>query len=144
MEKKNSLNLRLKRTEREAGFTVGFLYLGNKFVGHTLEPQWRDLHHEPKIRGDTAIPEGTYRVRLQFSPRFRCPMPYLQDVEGFDGIMIRSGDFVSESEGSILVGESFNRNMLKYSTDVFGNLYIRLFAADRAGKAMHITIKQNF
>ncbi|WP_300879802.1 DUF5675 family protein, partial [uncultured Alistipes sp.] len=40
----------------------------------------------------TAIPAGTYKVTMQYSPRFRRVLPYLHDVLHFLGILIHSGN----------------------------------------------------
>ena len=73
----------------------------------TLEPTWRNLKGvelKPeeenarfsresgkvarKIPGHTAIPEGSYRVLITKSPRFKKWLPYVQGVPGFEGIRI--------------------------------------------------------
>ena len=75
----------------------------------TLEPTWRNLKGvelQPgevnarfsresgkvarKIPGRTAIPEGSYRVLITKSPRFKKWLPYVQGVPGFEGIRIHA------------------------------------------------------
>ena len=58
------MKLTLIRTGRLEGYTTGVLYVDRLMFCHTLEPQWRNLAIEKKVRGKTAIPEGTYRIRL--------------------------------------------------------------------------------
>lgn len=41
-----------------------------------------------KIFGKTAIPTGTYKVQLTYSPRFKRVLPLLIGVKGFEGIRI--------------------------------------------------------
>lgn len=136
-----NLKLTLTRTGKQEGFTTGVLHAGTEFLAHTLEPQRRDLQREAKVKGCTAVPEGTYQVRLQVSPRFKRLMPYLQDVPGFEGVMLHYGNRVSDSAGCILVGERAGHDTLKNSRITFERLYERLFEAHRTGKAIAITIQ---
>lgn len=59
--------LTLTRTSRGVGYTTGILHEEGKILCYTLEPQWRNLKHEKKVMGLTAIPEGKYRFGSQLS-----------------------------------------------------------------------------
>ena len=133
--------LTLTRTSRQEGFTTGALYEGDELLGHTLEPQWRDLKTEKKVDGKTAIPEGTYEIRLFMSPRFGRLMPYLMDVPGFTGILIHCGNTVTDTKGCILVGMRGVNGTLRMSRATFKKLYERLFAAYEHGEKIMLTIK---
>lgn len=134
------MKLTLQRTGKQKEFTTGVLFVGNEMIGHTLEPPWRDLEREPKVAGRTCIPEGTYRITLRASPRFKRTMPYLESVPHFTGIMIHCGNRVSDTAGCILTGERATPGTLKNSRTVFGKLYARLEAAQKAGEEIEITI----
>ncbi len=98
--------LRLKRTELNSQYTVGKLYYNDVYICDTLEDTYRDLSKEQKVYGKTAIPEGEYKIRLNYSPKFKRTMPYLLDVPHFTYIMIHWGNTVKDTAGCILVGEN--------------------------------------
>ena len=66
-----------------------------------------------KVYGKTAIPKGTYRVQLRVSPSlkdryyarpFGGKFPYLQNVPGFDGVMLHPGNGPEDVKGCICPG----------------------------------------
>jgi len=98
-------------------YTIGRLFIAFSFFCNTLEDTVRKLKdlnndgdfddpEEGKIYGDTAIPEGNYRITLEYSPTFKRVLPYLHDVPGFSGVMIHSGNSQADTKGCILVGEN--------------------------------------
>lgn len=100
--------LRLKRDATERGFTLGRLYLDDVFECDTLEDAVREVKGQSvakwKIRGETAIPRGSYIVIVDYSNRFKKDLPHVLDVPGFEGIRIHSGNTAADTEGCILVG----------------------------------------
>lgn len=68
-------------------FTLGTLTIGNVMY-QTCEDTVRDV----KIPGQTAIPEGKYKVVITFSNRFQKFLPLLLDVPKFTGVRIHSGN----------------------------------------------------
>ena len=134
--------LTLTRTSRQEGYTTGVLHEGGTILCYTLEPPWRDLAHEKKVMGKTAIPEGTYRVRMAPSRKFHRMMPYLMEVPNFTGVMIHPGNSVEDTEGCILVGERDKLNTLMYSRRTFERLYNTLFEqANEKGGELEIVIE---
>lgn len=110
------MNLILKRIHEGETFTVGQLYEETKYglspICYTLEDKVREVEGQPtkewKVQDKTAIPTGTYDVVVTVSNRFKVKLPLLQNVEGFTGIRIHSGNHSGNTEGCILVGMSWD------------------------------------
>lgn len=100
------MNLELRRIALRDTYTIGRLYVDGRYFCDTLEDKVRDLSREAKVPGRTAIPEGTYRVVVNISPKFRRMLPRLLDVPGFDGVLIHRGNTDADTAGCPLVGEN--------------------------------------
>lgn len=96
------MQLRLVRVAENNGATKGALCFDNEPELLTLELPWLD--NETKL---SCIPEGKYRVSLQFSQRFQRPLFKIMDVPGRSGILFHSGNTVRDIEGCILIGQRF-------------------------------------
>ena len=110
--------LLVRKVDTNCDYTTGVLYIaknnpaatmnGKRIMFtqqcDTLEPQWRDLKKEKKVRGKTAIPERKYKIVMSPSAKIHRNMPYLKDVPQFEGIMIHPGNTVKDTMGCILVG----------------------------------------
>jgi len=92
--------------------TIGKLYVNDKFICDTLEDTCRDINRdgdlsdkgEVKVYGETAIPSGIYKLIINISPRFKKLLPRLIGIEGYDGVLIHSGNIPADTHGCILVG----------------------------------------
>jgi Family of unknown function (DUF5675) len=88
--------------------------LGPALECYVLEDVVRELPGVPvdrwKIKGQTAIPAGRYRVTLETSPRFGPGTITLHDVPGFAGIRVHAGNDDSDTEGCPLVGRGIQRD----------------------------------
>ena len=130
------MNLTLVRYEFGDKYTIGRLYVNGMFECYTLEDRVRPKG-ELKVFGQTAIPEGTIRVILNMSPRFKRIMPRLLDVPGFDGILIHTGNTPEDTHGCILVGDKVKDGQIVRgeSTPAYWKLFGKL------NKATDITIE---
>ncbi len=110
------MRLLLKRIHFGENFTVGQLYEETKYglspICYTLEDKFRQVAGKPvkdwKVQDKTAIPTGTYDVVVTMSNRFKTKLPLLENVEGFTGIRIHSGNHSGNTEGCILVGMTWD------------------------------------
>ena len=97
------LTIRILRKEFFSDTTIGETYVDGKRLGFCLEDAVREIPGHPvsewKVKGQTAIPVGTYRVTLEWSPRFGRIMPTIHGAEGFVGLRIHGGNTHQDTEG---------------------------------------------
>ena len=109
------MELRLERKYRNNNYCIDKLYINGKYFSDVLEDPDRGLTDtmsleeikKIKIKGNTCIPYGTYNITITYSPRFKKNLPLLNNVKGFDGIRIHSGNTPQDTEGCLLPG--FNK-----------------------------------
>jgi hypothetical protein len=75
---------------------------------------------------ETAIPAGTYKVKITYSPRFKKKVPEVLDVPGFEGIRIHPGNKAEDTEGCILVGQSKSKDWVGQSKMAYESLYRKI------------------
>lgn len=107
------MKLLLKRIALKDNYTIGKLYIDGKYFCDTLEDAVRDV----KIKHQTAIPKGIYKVVLTASPRFKRILPRLLNVPEFTGVLIHRGNTIDDTSGCILVGENKKKGMVLNSTE---------------------------
>jgi hypothetical protein len=98
--------------------TLGSLYIDGKFFCYTLEDKDRGLKQSNaladiqarKVKNQTAIPTGIYKVSVTPSNRFKRPMPLIHDVKGFEGVRLHGGNTHLNTEGCPLVARQRNVN----------------------------------
>lgn len=157
------MELKLSRDYKKDTYTIGRLYINNKLFCDTLEDKVRGLSSDMdesqiknlKVYGETAIPIGTYNIDLNtVSPKFSkypfylktCSgkVPRLQNVKGFDGILIHVADGPKGAtlvQGCIGVGYNTIIGGLTEGKKVFTELYKQLLQAKLRGEEIKITIK---
>ena len=115
----------VKRLYKTDTSVIGELLVDGIFECYTLE----DVERLTKIKGETAIPKGTYRVIINESNRFKRLLPLLIDVPNFEGIRIHSGNSNHDTEVCILVGQTRNKNYIGQSRKAFDKLFKKMQAA---------------
>lgn len=134
------MKLTLKRTSRTKTYTIGTLSIDGVRFCDTLEDTARNLTHEAKVMHQTAIPEGTYLVIVDISPRFGRELPRLLDVPHFSGILIHRGNTVDDTSGCILVGENKSKGQISNSTPYEVAITAKIKEAIRRNEQVTITI----
>ena len=141
------MELTLLRTKLLPTHTIGQLYINKEFFCFTLEDVVREQPGVPvekwKIKHETAIPEGTYEIKLIDSPKYGPNSPWLQDVPGFTEILIHAGYNADHTSGCILVGSQLDKNNLinPWTTRATrDDLRLRMKAAADAGEKLNIVI----
>jgi hypothetical protein len=129
--------------------TIGVLSVDNLSF-YTIEDTYRKI----KIWGKTRIPSGLYEIKLrtegskddQYSKRFNFHkgMLWLQNVPGFNYILIHIGNTAEDSNGCILVGSSMiNNNNIAGSTVAYIRLYKYVIDRILNGEKVYIKIIDN-
>lgn len=156
------MKLLVQRIWKAEGYTIGRLYVDGKYFSDTLEDKDRGLKKTTllsqikaiKVKGQTAIPTGTYAVTIrEYSYKFgqqkyasqygfcKGYLPRILGVPGFDGILIHAGNTAEHTDGCLLVGKNTVKGMVTSSTATFKSLYELIKKADSRGENISITIE---
>lgn len=103
------MKLLLPRTHYTNTETQGILLINNKFFGYTLEDPVRLT---PKIKGNTAIPAGLYKVVVTYSPKFKRDMPLILNVPNFRGVRLHGGNTHKNTHGCPLLAKNKGKGMI--------------------------------
>lgn len=124
--------------------TIGEMSVDDEYICDTLEDRVRPTGE--KVYGETAIPAGTYEVKLTYSPKFKQILPEILNVPNFTGIRIHPLNRAEESEGCIGVGEwdGKSENWISNSRVTFNNLMTKLQAATDKKENITITINNSY
>ena len=126
------MKIQIKRLHKTENSTIGEMTIDGKFECYTLEDKERDV----KIKSETAIPKGTYKVIINQSNRFKKLMPLVLNVPNFEGIRIHPGNSNHDTEGCILVGQTRSKDYISKSRKA----YEILFAKMKLAKEITLTI----
>ena len=149
----------IQRKYKKGTYTIGNLAIDGVWFCNTLEDADRGLKksmtlqqiREIKVYGETAIPAGEYNIRMDVvSPKYKAvawykslcggKMPRLENVPGFDGILIHPGNTALDTYGCILVGLNTVRGKVTNSRQTFSDLYCRMEAAYKRGEKITVKI----
>lgn len=87
--------------------TLSDIYIDGKFFCYGMEDTFREIKTQPvkawKKFGCTAIPEGCYRVVMNWSNRFSRQMLEILQVPGYSGVRIHNGKGPESTDGCLLV-----------------------------------------
>ena len=145
------MKLQVVRTQLGKDATNGLLFIDGLFECYTLEDQYQAV----KVMHETCIPEGTYPIKLRtvgtFHKRYKAKYPelhrgmlWIQDVPGFEYILIHQGNTDEHTSGCLIVGDSqqdldvnFN-GMVGSSANAYKKLYPKVSAQLLAGNEVTI------
>lgn len=153
------MKLYVERKWPKATYTIGRLFVDDKYFCNTLEDKDRGLFQTDsleqikslKVYGETAIPQGTYEISLSIlSPKYGAiewynevcggKMPRLLNVPGFEGVLIHPGNTPLDTNGCILVGKNTKVGQVLESKATFKKLYKLMEKAYKAGEKITIEI----
>ena len=117
------MKLKVLRFSSQSDSTNGLLFDDSdgkmKFLCYTLEDEYRST----KVRGETRVPAGTYKLELRTEGGFHARytkkygsmhkgMLHVTKVPGFEWILIHTGNTDEHTAGCLLVGDSQENNAL--------------------------------
>ena len=117
------MKLKVLRFSSQEDSTSGLLFLEEnqeiKFLCYTLEDEKRDV----KVRGETRVPAGTYKLELRTEGgfhnkykdrygKFHKGMLHVTNVPNFEFILIHTGNTDEHTAGCLLVGDSQENNVI--------------------------------
>ena len=117
------MKLKVLRFSSQDDSTSGLLFedtgSGLNFLCYTLEDEARDL----KVRGETRVPAGTYKIELRteggfhekYKKRFskiHKGMLHVTNVPNFKWILIHTGNTDEHTAGCLLLGDTQTNNQI--------------------------------
>lgn len=133
------MKILVERFDSGSEDTLGRLYINGKLMCFTLEDQYREV----KVKGDTRIPSGTYKVDFYNSPSHGKNSLIIKDVPGFSYILIHPGNTEDDTAGCLLVGKKLGtlngKRAVLQSKPAFNVIYPII--AEAISKGEEVTIK---
>lgn len=144
------MRLTLKRIANKKTYCIGKLYINGKYFCDTLEDVDRGLDStmteeeikKIKVKSETAIPTGIYKIILNYSPKFKKVMPLITNVKGYSGVRIHTGNSAKDTEGCLLVGKNTIVGRLTESRKMYDALFKRL--QQKGSNDITIEINRNY
>ena len=153
------MNIVIDRKWKKDTYTIGNLYINGVLFSNTLEDKDRGLTSamtleeigKKKIYGQTAIPTGTYEVKMTYSNRLHSrayakkydgKLPELINVKGYEGVRIHPFNRAQETLGCLSVGKNNIKGAVTNATAYFYMLVDNyILPAIKRGEKITITIK---
>lgn len=154
------MEIKVKRIYNCDKYCIGKLYVDGQYQCDTLEDTDRGLDNNmslaeikaKKVYEKTAIPTGQYKINLnKVSPRFGnnsfykavClgKLPYIENVPGYEGVLIHCGNTEADTAGCILVGYNKVKGKVINSRQAFIHLYTKLSLCKGV---INLKIERNF
>ena len=149
------IKLEVLRVSSESDSSSGLVFditNGKKFLCYSLEDEYRN----DKVMHETRVPAGTYQIKLRkeggFNARytkkyggFHKGMLHVQDVPGFEYILIHTGNTDEHTSGCLIVGDSQENNQLLKngfigkSVQAYKRIYTPIAEALEKGEEVTIT-----
>ena len=152
------MNLEVLRISSQKDSTNGILFDvtdgTRKFLAYTLEDEYR----KEKMSNETRVPAGNYSIKLRkeggfhqkYAAKFGAMhkgMLHVQNVPGFEWILIHIGNTDEDTAGCLLIGDTQTQNitvkdgLIGASTEAYKRIYPPIAAAIERGEVVMITYK---
>ena len=146
------MDIDIIRYNSQSDFTDGLLFINGIFKCFTLEDEERTV----KVKGETRIPNGRYKIELRtvggfhnrylnkYGANFHKGMLWVKDVPNFEYILIHTGNTDEHTAGCLLVGmnqDANNVGFLGNSTVAYKMIYKDVRDAILQGEEVWINYK---
>ena len=144
------MKLKVYRYSSQSRTTISAIHINGEFECFGLEDRYR----KEKVKGETRIPSGTYKIGLRtvgghhikYSSKFPSihkGMLQVLDVANFKYILIHIGNGEKDTQGCLLVGLEANNNKLykgqiTNSTSAYTALYKKVIKSIDEGEEVTI------
>ncbi len=153
------MNITIDRKYKKETYTIGIMYINGKRFSETMEDKDRGLNDSmpeseiklKKVYGRTAIPSGTYKLKMSYSSKF-ATRPWgkkykgkvieISNVKGFSGVRIHPLNTAEDSLGCIGVGRNLEKGKIVNSTEYYYKLLDNyIIPALNKGESISLNIK---
>ncbi len=145
--------IKILRYSDNGDSTLGLTLIDGKFFCYTLEDEEREI----KIKGETRIPEGVYKLGIRqgltpmtkkYQNRYDWFENHIENlhIPNFKYVYIHIGNYERDTAGCLLLGDAPNNNQIKKgkvgeSTNAFKRFYEKIFPKLKAGEEILIEFK---
>jgi len=150
------MKLEVLRFSSQVDSTSGLLFevtdIRKHFLCYTLEDEPRAF----KVKGETRVPAGTYKIELRTEggfhgrydkkyPGVHIGMLHIQDVPNFEYILIHTGNTDEHTAGCLIVGDAQENNKIiadgfvGKSVNAYKRIYPSIAKAIQQGEEVTIT-----
>lgn len=139
------MEVTVERYVSDGDSTLSRINVDGVFCAYGLE----DAYHATKLAGKTRIPPGRYRVTVRYDgrhyeqyqrlfPQWHRGTLHINDVPGYQWVMIHVGNTADDTEGCLLIGSSAviknGRMMIVGSRDAYRRFYLKVIEAAERGE----------
>ena len=141
------MKLDVLRYNSQDDYTGSIFMIDKSFECFALEDEHRDV----KVKGETRIPDGEYKVEFRnvggFDKRYQAKfgdfhkgMLWVKDVPGFEYILIHIGNDEDDTAGCLLLGSTAdaNKGFIGGSTGAYKKAYAKISHAILRGEEVLI------
>ena len=132
------MKILVERYDSGSDETIGRVYIDGKLMCYSLEDEYREV----KVKGETRIPKGTYKVGFYNSPSHGPKSLHIKDVPGFSYILIHPGNVDTDTMGCLLVGKRIGKlngkRAVLDSKQAFKEIYPLIAGAIERGEEVEI------
>ena len=153
------MKITVDRKWKKPTYTIGIAYINGVRFSETMEDRDRGLTDKmteaqvaaKKVYGETAIPTGTYEIKLTYSSKFakrtwgkryKGLVPLVDNVKGFSGVRIHPLNTAADSLGCLGFGKNSKVGMITEATQYYYKLMDNyILPAVKRGEKIELEIK---